>query len=196
MPDDKGWPAMIVIGPIELFEHEGPDDLVRNGQGTEGEHQGCTLAQLGIEPVGASDQQGRGRGSCIACRGESVGECVAVEALAALVQGDDEPGRRQAFADQLCLLAAAFLGTATAGPSVELDDIRPAEAEATSKALGTFLIAGAEIAFRPVLEATDGDDRKAHESERSAVEAFARPVGAPHLFEIVELAHFPAGRCG
>ena len=70
-------------------------------------------------------------------------------------------GGWQALADQLGFLAPAFLGAAAAALG-ELDHVRPAQTEPAGQALGAFLIAGTEIALRPVLEAANRDDREAH----------------------------------
>ncbi len=90
--------------PIKLFGHEGPHDLMRHGQGTEGDDQLGALEDLGIEPVRAADDAGKTSHAVVPPLPDTPGERVARGALAPLVEDDE--GRIPARSDMAAASSA------------------------------------------------------------------------------------------
>ena len=60
--------------PIDLFQHQHTDNLVRDGQRAEGQPDGSAVTQAGIEPVRPADHEACSRAAGITLTSEPGGE--------------------------------------------------------------------------------------------------------------------------
>jgi len=180
-----GMPGEDRHRPIDLLGRHASGELVRPGHGAEGEHGISFRKEIRIEPVRPADDKGQERHALIAAAGEIGGEFGARDVPAGFVTGDDSRRGAKQAADCLGFFALAVLRTACPA-LLDLALFDGGETQAAPGRRGAVEIALRQVALRAGLCPSDRDEKKTH----SADVALARPISAPHLFEIVELPHF------
>ena len=154
-------------------------------------------AHLLAQPVGSADEDAGGLGAAVPRLGERSGERRAGERLAALVERNDELGLAHQLQQRGAFLLAAPRGLVGAA----LADLMPGD-RSEPQPLGQRREAVAVLleqrALGPVLEAADrGNDQPHQPRDRcryrvascASADGVARPLGRPHLFQVVEFAH-------
>lgn len=171
--------------PIDLLGRHDAHQLVRPGHGTEREDEIGFGAEVGIESVGTADDETDLRHALIAVATELGGKLRSRKTFAALVAGDAPARRAEHRANRFCFLALSILWTARAALLyLAVLDIEPDSAPCRR---GAFEIALDQLPFRAGLGSSDRDEKKTHRG--SARVPLAGPISAPHLLEVVELAH-------
>ena len=173
--------------PIKLFGHEGPHDLMRHGQGTEGDDQLGVLEDLGIEPVRAADDAGKTSHAVVPPLPDTPGERVARGALAPLVEDDE--GRISGAIRYGGGLFGAPVILATRPALGKLDDVQSRKSEITPEALDALPIALDKLPLRAAFQTAHGQQAQPQRRQPSSADVVLRTVGAPHLLEVVETTH-------
>lgn len=180
-----GVPGQNRQGPVDLFQHKHPDELMRYGQGTKAKRKVRLAAQGFVKPVRAPDHEADASCSGVACSAKRGGKGVTGQAPAAFVQHDGlalwPP----------CADGSGFVSLAVfraAGPAFgHFDQVRAGKPQTAGAVADPSGVAFAQGTFRTILETANGQQAKAH---WSAGGQLGRAVNAPHLLEIVEGAHF------
>src|SRR5690606_27404880 len=148
--------------------------LMRQSHGAEGKDESRPLPHFGRQAVGASDHEGERRRALVAPAGKCPGETLAVEGLAAFVEGDgnavtDALQQRDAFLPAAILLAP---GAALR----HFGQVERRKAERTRARADALLIALDQRPLRPRLATAAGRPRQAHGDAQPATPPCRRPA--------------------
>jgi hypothetical protein len=171
-------------GPIDLFGCHDARQLVWPGHGAERNHKIRLGTEFGIESIRAADDKTDRRHAPIAAAAEIGGKFSARKISARRIASNaTRPGANNR-ADRFGFFELAVVWT-TRPALVDLA-LLDMYAKSSPRCGGAIEIALDQI---PLWAGFGSSDRNEKETHRSAGVTFAGPISAPHLLEIVELAH-------
>jgi hypothetical protein len=181
-----GVPAEDRERPIDLLGRHDVHQLVRPGHGAESKDEIGFGAKVGIESIRTPDDYADERYALITTVGEVGGKFSSRKIFAALVAGDAPPRRAEQRANRFCFLALSVSrATRSALFDLAVLDVEPKPA---SRRHGALEITRDQLPFRAGLGTSDREEKKTQGN--SARVPSAGSISAPHLLEIVKLAHF------
>ena len=102
-------------GAVELLRQHDAHQLVRPGEGRKAQGQVGARDEIGIEPVGAADDEADAGPAVVAPVDELLGEAVGVDGFATLVQGDQPDITWEMFMDGARLVIRGNVARRSAG---------------------------------------------------------------------------------
>src|SRR5262249_7811334 len=155
---------------------------------SEAKHELRLLPNGRCEAVITADDENDVLFAVIAPASESFRDRAAVETFAALVERNHHRPLRNNVGDRNRLFHETLADFRNAA-LFDFDDFNLADADAPAHLLGTLAIVFGELPFGALFHAADRGDQEPHRLSPLSGAAIAGAAG-PHLFEIVEGAHF------
>lgn len=182
-----GMPGQEGEHSVDLLGRHDSRKLMRPGEISEGEAEGRLGAELGVEPIRATNEKREVIRARVAQAAESLRELGARHVFARLVAGDEatgrdaEPGHKTA--KRLRLFFFTVLRPARSA-FLDFVHIDSAHTKASAKVAGAVQIVASEFPFTAGLQPSDTDEMKTHERRPGGCQpAWCSPGRSrPHIF--------------